>query len=89
MTPDCRRSLGFHRAGAISQRWLLSGVSVMALLLLGTTTYAADGFWAVDGAYARVIAPLFFLLWIAVASRFLSKQPSELRTPYRTAVSAA
>ena len=47
----------------------------MALLLLGTTTYAADGFCAVDGAYARVIA--------------LSKQPSELRTPYRTAVSAA
>ena len=82
-------SFGLHRAGAISKRWFLSGVSVMALLLLGTTTYAADGFWAVDGAYTRVIAPAFFLLWIAVASRFLSRQPSELRAPYRNAVSAA
>ena len=33
---------------------------------------AIAGFWAVDGAYARVIAPVFFLLWIAVASRVIS-----------------
>lgn len=82
-------SFGLYRAGAISKPWFLSGVSIMALLLLGTTAYAGDGFWAVDGAYARIIAPVFFLLWVAVASRFLSKQPSTLRTPYRAAASAA
>ena len=75
-------SFGLWRAGTISTNWFLGGVTVMALLLLGTTTWFGSGFWAVDGGYARVFAPVVFLVWVSVASGFLARQPSALPMAY-------
>jgi hypothetical protein len=62
----------------------------MMVLLAGTTTWAADGFWAVDGAYARLVAPIVALAWVAVVSGFLAKwSPSTADMPERAAVHAA
>ena len=82
-------SFGLWRAGLISSAWFSAGVAAMVVLLLGTTTWAGDGFWAVDGAYARFIAPIVGLAWIAVVSGFLMRSYSAVSTPDRAAVPAA
>ena len=64
-------SFGLWRAEIISKRAFLVGVTAMVLVLLGTTTWTADGFWALDGAYSRFIPATVMLLWIAVVSGFL------------------
>jgi hypothetical protein len=80
-------SFGLWRAGIIAKRGFAAGVTAMVLVLLGTTTWAAGGFWALDGAYSRFIPATVMLLWIAVVSGFLMRI-SPASTPAR-AVPAA
>jgi hypothetical protein len=83
-------SFGLWRAGIFSNAAFGVGVAAMVLILLGTTTWAGDGFWAADGAYARFIVTIVMLLWIAVVSGFLAmRSPSSVKTPDRAAVPAA
>ena len=83
-------SFGLWRAGIFSNTAFAAGVSAMAVLLAGTTTWASDGFWAADGAYSGLVAPIVALAWVAVVSAFLSrKSPSTAITSNRAAVHAA
>jgi hypothetical protein len=83
-------SFGLWRAAIFSNAALGAGVAAMVLVLLGTTTWASNGFWAVDGAYARFIPTIVMLLWIAVVSGFLRmRSPSPADMPERAAVPAA
>jgi hypothetical protein len=82
-------SFGLHRAGLISNRAFGAGVTAMVLVLLATTTWAADGFWAVDGAYARFVPTLVMLAWISVVSAFLVRRLSGERAPAAVPVPAA
>ena len=61
----------------------------MVLVLLATTTWAGDGFWAVDGAYARFVPTIVMLGWFAVVSGFLVRQLSAEGVPERAPVPAA
>lgn len=70
-------SFGLWRAGIISKRGFTAGVTAMVLVLLGTTTWTADGFWALDGAYSRFVPALVMLAWIAVVSGFLMRLSPE------------
>jgi hypothetical protein len=81
-------SFGLWRAGIISNSPFSAGVAAMVVLLLGTTTWAGDGFWAPDGAYSRFVAPIVAFAWLAVVSGFLMRGPSTVTTPDRAAVSA-
>ena len=60
----------------------------MVLLLLGTTTWTGDGFWAADGGYARFVPTIVMLVWIAVVSAFLMRR-STVSAPERAPVPAA
>ena len=83
-------SFGLWRAGIFSNTAFSAGVTAMMVLLAGTTTWAADGFWAVDGTYSRLVAPIVALAWVAVVSGFLAKRsPSTADMPERAAVHAA
>jgi hypothetical protein len=83
-------SFGLWRAGIISKGPFLAGVTVMVLVLLRATTWADDGFWAPDGAYAQYISTAVALGWVAVVSGFLyMRSPSDVKTPDRAAVPAA
>ena len=53
----------------------------MVLTLLATTTWAGDGFWAVDGAYARFVPTTVMLAWISVVSAFLVRSLSRESAP--------
>jgi len=80
-------SFGLRRAGIISNAAFSAGVAAVVLVLLGGTTWATDGFWAVDGAYSRYIVPIVVLAWIAVVSGFLTmRSPSTPRAPERAAI---
>lgn len=81
-------SFGLWRAGIFSNAAFGAGVTAMVLVLLGTTTWAGDGFWAADGAYARFVLTLTMLAWIAGVSAFLMRLPSKDRTPERAAIPA-
>jgi hypothetical protein len=74
-------SFGLHRAGLISNRAFGAGVTAMVLVLLATTTWAGDGFWAVDGAYARFVPTTVMLVWFAVVSGFLVRRLSRESVP--------
>jgi hypothetical protein len=76
-------SFGLWRAGIFSGGAFGAGVTAMVLLLLGTTTWASDGFWAADGAYARFVPTITMLLWIAVVSAFLMRRYSATHTTER------
>jgi hypothetical protein len=79
-------SFGLWRAEIISTRSFTAGVAAVVLVLLGGTTFAVDGFWAPDGAYA-IISQLILLVWLAVVSGFLvMRQPSAARAPERAPV---
>lgn len=82
-------SFGLHRAGLFSNRSFGAGVTAMVLVLLATTTWAGDGFWAVDGAYARFVPTTVMLAWFAVVSGFLVRQLSRESVPERAPVPAA
>ena len=82
-------AFGLWRAAIISTRFFWIGVAAVVLLVLGGTTWASDGFWAPDGAYA-LISQLIFIVWVAVLSGFLvMRQPSAARAPERAPVHAA
>jgi hypothetical protein len=73
-------AFGLWRAGIMSGRYFSVGVAVVILGVLGGTTWASDGFWAPDGAYA-VIWQLILVVWIAVLSGFLvMRSPSTTRS---------
>ena len=69
-------SLGFWRAGLISDKVFAAGVGCIVLTLLGGTTWFHEGFWAPDGAYSLWISPIVGLLWVLVASRVLIRAPA-------------
>ena len=81
-------SFGLWRAGIFSSGAFGAGVTAMVLLLLGTTTWASDGFWAADGGYARFVPTITMLLWIAVVSAFLMRRYSAMHAPEREVVPA-
>lgn len=81
-------SFGLWRAGLFSNAAFGAGVTAMVIVLLGVTTWASDGFWAVDGAYARFVPTLTMLVWVAAVSAFLMLLPSATTAPQRAAVSA-
>jgi len=81
-------AFGLWRAGIIGKRFFAAGVTVVVLVLLGGTSWAGDGFWAPDGAYA-LVSQVAWLVWIVVLSGFLTmRSPSTVRAPERAAVSA-
>ncbi|HET7856637.1 MAG TPA: hypothetical protein VFL41_09295 [Gaiellaceae bacterium] len=79
-------SFGLWRAGILSNALFGAGVTAMVLVLLGTTTWASDGFWAPDGAYCRFIVPIVGAVWIIGISGVLLRSPSAARAPERAAV---
>jgi hypothetical protein len=82
-------TFGLWRAGIISNALFRVGVAAIVLVLLGGTTWASDGIWAPDGAYARFISPIVGLAWIAVISGLLvARSPSTARAAEQRAVSA-
>jgi hypothetical protein len=83
-------SFGLWRARIISNASFSVGVAAVVLLVLGGTTWARSGFWALDGVYLRFVTPIIALAWIAVVSAFLyMRSPSAAKTPDRAAVPAA
>jgi hypothetical protein len=81
-------AFGLSRAGIISKKFFSVGLAAVLLVLLGGTTWAANGFWAPDGAYAFV-AQLVPILWIAVLSAFLVRRPTTVSAHAAAAVPAA
>jgi hypothetical protein len=82
-------AFGLWRAGIISKAFFGVGVAAVVLVLLGGTTWAGDGFWAPDGAYA-LISQIIVVAWIAVLSGFLAmRRPSTAGAPERAAVPTA
>jgi hypothetical protein len=81
-------AFGLWRAGVISKRFFSVGVAAVVLVLLGGTTWAANGFWAPDGAYAFV-AQFVTIAWIAVISAFLVRRPVKVSAHAAAAVPVA
>ena len=81
-------AFGLWRAQLISSRLFSVGVLAVVLALLGGTTWASDGFWAPDGAYA-VISQLVVFVWVSVMSVVLLRRPAPARTPATVAIPAA
>jgi hypothetical protein len=80
-------SFGLWRAGLLSNRGFGLGVTAMVLVLLRTTTWASDGFWAPDGAYSQYIATGVMALWVLGISRvLLARHPSTTSASDRAAV---
>ena len=64
-------SFGLWRAGLISNALFAAGVTAMALVLVGGTTWMTGGFWAPDGIYSRFVSPAIGLAWVLGMSRIL------------------
>ena len=70
-------SFGLWRAGILSSRGFALGVTAMVLVLLQATTWAGDGFWAPDGAYAQYVPWTVTALWVLGISRvLLARRPA-------------
>jgi hypothetical protein len=82
-------SFGLFQARLISTVPFASGVAAMVILLIGTTTWASDGFWSPSGAYSRLITTIVFLAWVTVVSGFLTRSYATHSAPERAAVTAA
>jgi hypothetical protein len=76
-------------AALLEQGGAPRALTAMVLVLPGTTTSAAGGFWAADGAYERFVPVLVMLLRTAVVSRFRSKRSTSPSASDRPAISAA
>ena len=82
-------SFGLWRAGMISKAAFGAGVAAVVLVLLGGTTWAQDGFWAPDGAYA-LLSGIILFVWLVVVSAFLvMRMPSKARASERAPVATA
>jgi hypothetical protein len=82
-------TFGLWRAGIVSDTLVWIGLAAVVLVLLGGTTWASDGIWAPDGAYARFISPTIGLAWVAVISGLLfTRGPSTARAPERAGMPA-
>ena len=79
-------SFGLWRAAIISKAAFAAGVAAVVLVLLGGTTWASDGFWAPDGAYALISAIILYLWLVVVSGLLLMRMPSSGREPRRAAV---
>jgi hypothetical protein len=64
-------SFGLWRAGLFSNALFATGVTAMALVLLGGTAWLNGGAWAPDGVYSRFVSPAIGLAWIVLVSRTL------------------
>src|SRR5262245_31512602 len=82
-------SFGLWRAQLISTAPFAAGVTAMVVLLVGTTTWASDGFWSPSGVYSRLITAIVFLAWVTVVSGFLTRSYSTQGSSSRTAIPAA
>ncbi len=69
-------SFGFWRAGLISNAIFAVCVGAVVLVLLGGTTWLRAGIWAPDGLYSCVISPVIGLVWVVLASAFLTRRPA-------------
>ena len=79
-------SFGLWRTEMISKAAFGAGVAAVVLVLLGGTTWAQNGFWAPDGAYA-LLSGLIFFVWLVVVSGFLVRRmPVTARPPERAPV---
>ena len=72
-------AFGLWRAGLISNSLFAAGVVAVVLVLLGGTTWMANGPWAPDGAYTRFVTPVIDVVWILVVSRVLLKRSPAAR----------
>jgi len=81
-------AFGLWRAGIISKRFFSVGVAAVVIVLLGGTTWASNGFWAPDGAYA-LLAQIVAFAWIAVISGVLVRRLSRESAPSGAPVPAA
>jgi hypothetical protein len=68
-------SFGLWRAGRISDAGFGVAIAMVVLVLAGGTTWAADGFWAPDGLYSRLISPLLSLASVLVVNGVLVRRP--------------
>jgi hypothetical protein len=60
----------------------MSKVVVVVLGVAGGTTWASEGIWAPDRAYARMILPIIALAWTAILGPMLTlRAPSPVRIP--------
>jgi hypothetical protein len=73
-------AFGTWRAGIITSSMFNVGVAAVVLTLLGGTTWASNGFWAPDGTYTKIIAPIIGLAWLGYISVVLTS-----RVPYSQA----
>jgi hypothetical protein len=79
-------AFGLWRADIIGKSFFAVGVAAVLLTLLGGTTWASDGFWAPDGAYA-IVSQLVAYAWIAAISGVLyMRSPAAVGTSDRAAV---
>jgi hypothetical protein len=70
-------SAAFGLAVPASSGLFAVGLTAVVLTVLGGTTWAGSGLWAIDGAYTRLISPVIGLLWVLIVSWvILSKTPS-------------
>lgn len=69
-------SFGLWRASLISNATFALCVGAVVLVLLGGTTWMADGVWSPDGLYARIVSPAIGLVWVTLVSVFLFRRPT-------------
>jgi hypothetical protein len=64
-------------------------ITLWAALAYATAGSADEGFWAADGAYARLVPTIVMPLWLAMVSGFLMRRYSAMSAPERVPVRAA
>jgi hypothetical protein len=73
-------TFGLWRGELISNAFFAAGVTAVVLVLLGGTTWLADGFWAPYGVYSRLISPAIGVVWALVLSWVLLKRSPTTRS---------
>ncbi|HTO72546.1 MAG TPA: hypothetical protein VMJ30_01955 [Gemmatimonadales bacterium] len=69
-------SFGLWRAEIISNRMFGAGVTAVVMGVLSGTTWMADGIWAPDGAYSRLVFPIVSLVWLVVFGGIIKSAPA-------------
>lgn len=81
-------TFGLWRAQIISNMTYWSIFPGWVLVVLGSTTWARDGFWAADGAYLQFVTPIIFAALVTFFSGLLTLRASTADAPARAAVPA-